>query len=325
MRLITSDDIIDTYCKIVQRGSGFFLSKFTFDKTTRTKSAFSDTAFESSNWWIIPTVKRRWNEMITGNPDINYKQFLFENFVQGKTDLKLLSLGSGVCSHELELAGYPNFSEIVCLDLAKNLLDQAEAIAKSEHKTNIRFVCSDIKNFDFKSDSYDFVLFNASLHHFENVAQLLENQVKKCLKPSGKLIINEYVGTTRQQFPKNQIDATNHAISIIPKAFRKRFKTNITKNSFSGPGMLRMIIADPSECIDSENIIHSIHKNFKILVEKPFGGNILMGALKDISHHFVETDSQKTAILNQLFQLEDDYLKNHQSDFVFGIYEKSSD
>ena len=47
-----------------------------------------------------------------------------------------------------------------------------------------------------------------------------------------------------------------------------------------------------------------------------------MNVLKDLSHHFVDTNEGKIEILNALFEFEDDYLKSNKSDFVFGIYQK---
>ena len=74
------------------------------------------------------------------------------------------------------------------------------------------------------------------------------------------------------------------------------FKSKFHKNKYRGVGLIRMILADPSECIDSSSIMPSIHKNYKTIVEKPYGGNLLMSALRDISHHFYETDSEKEKI-----------------------------
>ena len=65
----------------------------------------------------------------------------------------------------------------------------------------------------------------------------------------------------------------------------------------------------------------TIHKHYKTIVEKPYGGNLLMSVLRDISHHFYTLDDEKEAILEKLFLLEDTYMKNNPSDFVFGIYE----
>ena len=53
--------------------------------------------------------------------------------------MKLLSIGSGVCSHELKLAEYDNFEEIVCVDLAQNRLNEAKEVALSKGLKNMHF------------------------------------------------------------------------------------------------------------------------------------------------------------------------------------------
>ena len=125
------------------------------------------------------------------------------------------------------------------------------------------------------------------------------------------------------QFPKHQIDAINNAIQSIPEVYRQRFRTSITKSKVSGPGSLRMIIADPSECVESESILPILRNKMNVLEERPYGGNVLMYALKDISHHFIKMDPNKEAVLKNLFALEDAYLNQHPSDFVFGVYKKN--
>jgi ubiquinone/menaquinone biosynthesis C-methylase UbiE len=322
MRIITLDDFIDTYFKIIQRGSNFFFSKFTLNKEKRTKSAFDNTSFISSYFWNIPRVLERWNILVTGNKDINYIDYLTHNFLKDKTQLKLLSLGSGICNREIELAQHSNiFKEVVCLDIADNLLQIAAKSAKDKNVNNIKFIHQNIDDFEFKESDFDIVFFKSSLHHFDKIDEFLSTKIRQTLKPDGLLIINEFVGATRHQFSKEQINSINEAIAIIPKKFRIRFKSKYVKTKYRGVGVLRMIMADPSECIDSESIIPAIHKHYKTIQEKPYGGNLLMSALRDISHHFYELNDEKEEILNHLFLLEDNYLKNHQSDLVFGIYE----
>lgn len=324
MKLITLDDFIDTYFKFIQRGSSFILSKFTFNDEKRTNSAFDNTSFISSYFWSIPKVQDRWNLLITGDKNKNYLDFLSQDFLKEKKDLKLLSLGSGICNREIELAKNNTiFKEIVCVDIADNLLQIAAKSAKENKLTNITFLAENIDNFNFKENDYDIIFFKSSLHHFKNIDTFLSGKIKQTLKPNGLLIINEFVGATRHQFSKNQINAINDAIAIIPKKFRIRFKSKFYKNRYRGVGLLRMIMADPSECIDSSSIMPSIHKNYKTIIEKPYGGNVLMSALRDISHHFFELDQEKEIVLNKLFLLEDSYLENNQSDFVFGIYENN--
>ena len=322
MRLVTLDDFIDTYFKIIQRGTGFFFSKFTFNKEKRTKSAFDNTSFISSYYWNIPKVIERSNILISGNKDVNYIEYLTTVFLKNKTKLRLLSIGSGISNREIELAEHTNiFKEVVCVDIADNLLKIGAKNAEGRNLTNIKFVVQNIDDFEFKENDFDVVFFKSSLHHFDKIEQFLSGKIKKTLKTAGLLIINEFVGTTRHQFSKNQINAINMAIRLIPKKFRIRFKSNLYKNKYRGVGLIRMILADPSECVDSSSIMPSIHKYYKTILEKPYGGNLLMSALRDISHHFYEIDQEKEHVLNNLFLLEDEYLKSNSSDFIFGIYE----
>lgn len=322
VKLITLDDLIDVYSKARQRGTKFILSKFNWSGQSRTKSAFNESAIESSNWWIIPKVRERWNLLISGDANVNYEAFMMREYFSDHHGLKLISLGSGTCTHEIELAKYPNFAEITCLDIAENRLNEARKVAESKGLHQMKFVSGSIYDYDFKGEHYDIILFNASLHHFKNIPKLIEETLMKTLKPGGKLVINEYVGPDRLQFPSYQLQAINHSLKEIPEAFRTRFKLNLKKAHFFGSGWLRMYLADPSECVDSSSILPSIHKNFNIIVEKPYGGNLLMNVLKDISHHFVSDSRSANDILQKLFENEDAYLLHHPSDFIFGIYEK---
>jgi len=322
MKLITLDDFIDTYFKAIQRGSKFFFSKFTFNKEGRTKSAFDDTSFISSNFWSIPKVVERWNLLISGDKNVDYLQFLTDDFLKDKTNLRLLSLGSGICNPEIKLAKNNHiFKEVVCVDIADNLLQIAEKKATKNNIKNIKFIAKNIDDFEFNENDFDIIFFKSSLHHFDKIDSLLSGRIQKVLKPDGLLIINEFVGATRHQFSKKQIIAINEAIKSIPKKFRKRFKSKLHKNKYRGVGVLRMIMADPSECVDSESIIPAIHKHYNTLIEKPYGNNLLMSALRDISHHFYELNTEKKQVLDKIFEIEDKYLKENQSDFVFGIYQ----
>ena len=320
MRYITKDDILDIYIKANQRGLDFVLSKLNLKGKARTKSAFDQVQIQNANWWIVPEVQKRWFAKVSNNPEINFIQYIMK--VLGKEkQLKLISLGSGNCTKELELAEYPNFQSITCMDLAQNRLNEARKKAEQSRLTNIEFVCTDITQFKFPKNHYDVFFFNSALHHFDQIDNFFKNTIIPSLKPDGKLVIIEFVGSTRLQFPQHQIKAINEAIKIIPKPLRKRFKTNSYKSSFSGSGIWRMKLADPSECIDSASIIPTIHKYFNIVEERPYGGNILANVLKDISHQFIELNNEKKEVLHQLFQFEDDYLQKYDSDYILGVYQ----
>tara|TARA_Y100000766_G_scaffold120279_1_gene103338 strand:- start:26055 stop:27026 length:972 start_codon:yes stop_codon:yes gene_type:complete len=322
MKIITKDDFIDLFSKCKQRGIEYVLSKLTLNRLSRTKSSFNQSKIIHSNWWIIPLVRKRWNILITGKADKTYEEYMMTEVFQDKKKLKLLSIGSGSCSHEITLAKYDNFEEIVCVDLAQNRINEAKEIAKKLCLKKIKFVCEDIFKYKIEDDYYDIIFFHQSLHHIKKVDNFLKTKVSSWLKLNGNVVINEFVGENRMQLSKYQINTINKALEIIPIKYKSRFKTGHIKTKFYGSGILRMMLADPSECVDSSNIIKSLHKHFNPIVEKGFGGNIIMNVLKDISHHFVENNKEKEKILKKLFEFEDAYLKSNKSDFVFGIYQK---
>lgn len=320
MRIITIEDLKDIYIKFHQRGLPFLLSKFNFDSYKRTQSAFNEKEIQSSNFWQIPDVKKRWNTLITGDENISYEQHITENYFKDKENFKILALGSGVCSHEIKLAELNPHWEIHCFDFSNELLKKAKTISDEKNLKNVFYFAENILKYPFKSGEYDAVFFHASLHHFNNIHQFMDDIVIKSLKSDGHLIINEFVGNNRLQYSKTQLDYINHSLKEIPKKYKNIFKTNIHKNKYYGSGILRMIIADPSECADSINILPAIHDKFDTIEEKPFGNNILQSALKDIAHHFIDSDPEKKAVLQKVFALEDELLLKHSSDFVFGIY-----
>jgi hypothetical protein len=82
-----------------------------------------------------------------------------------------------------------------------------------------------------------------------------------------------------------------------------------------------MIISDPSECIDSSTIIPAVHKHFKVIEEKPFGGNLIANVFRDISHHFVDLNEEKQQVLENIFKIEDEFLVTNPSNFMVGFYE----
>jgi ubiquinone/menaquinone biosynthesis C-methylase UbiE len=320
MPLITPDDFSETYSKLKQRGLVFILSKFNLRARSRTMSAFNEWDIEGSNWWMIPEVQQRWNEKISGNRNINISSYISYKYLIGSG--KIVSVGCGSCTQELLLAAACPHWTITCIDIAENLITEAKGIAIQQGLTNIEFKVADVVNEPLPVNEYDAVFFHSSLHHFYQVYHFLKNNIKPSLKTNGLIFIFEMTGSNRLQFPKHQLKEINRLLLMIPKAWRKRYKTNRLKKRVTGPGLLRMMLADPSECADSSSILPSLHSLFTIVEEKPIGENLMMLLLKDIAHHFIEEVKEKKELLYEFFRQEDEYLKTNPPDFVFGVYRK---
>lgn len=326
MRIITFDDIIETYVKIYHRGFRYLFTKLSFSSNRRAKSSFNATSIDSANYWIIPRVRQRWNKLISGNESVSYEDYVVEKYLKGRSGLNLLSLGCGTCSHEMIFARHHCFQLVKCVDFSDKTLGVAEDQANALGLTNMLFECADVNGIQIPPSTYDVVLFHSSLHHFRNIPDLLQ-KVKGVLRSGGVLILNEYVGPNRLQITKGQLKAINEVLrTCIPREYKRRFLTNIYKEKVWGSGLIRMFVTDPSEAVESEGIEPAINAYFNVIEEKRQGGDLLMWVFKDISHNFLQDNDETNRVLDNVFRFEDDFLSRNDASFVFGIYSpKSSD
>jgi ubiquinone/menaquinone biosynthesis C-methylase UbiE len=319
---ISIGDFIDLYYKVKQKGFNILLSKFHLSNQTRTVSKWN-TVTDSSDFWIIPEVINRWNEKSTGDPNLEHEDYVVSKYFSQSNGLRMLSVGCGTGSKERKFAKYPNFELIEGIDLAANRVEEARENAINHNYKNINYIVGDFAKYNFKPEIFDIILFNSSLHHFDNIDNILQTKVLPSLKKGGYLIIFEYTGPKRLQWTKSQLDFSNELLNEIPNKYKERFDSNSIKKRIYRPGLLRMLLVDASEAVDSESIIPSIHKHFKIIEEKKIGWNILHLLFKDIAHNFLNKDEETQKLLSYLFEQEDKYLLlNGTSDAVFGIYQK---
>jgi SAM-dependent methyltransferase len=313
-------DFLDLAIKVKEKGIGFFLSKFTPNSIERTKAAFN-ASFVSPNWWIIPAIKNRWNFKISGQEDKTYEEFLVD-FLPLKNGEKrsLLSIGCGNGNHSMKLAELGWCTEVLGIDLATLSIAEANKSAKRKGLSQCNYQARNVLTTTFDR-TYDVVLFHSSLHHFDNMNQFLLETVAPLLSTNGLLVVFEYVGPNRLQWTKEQLEKSNELLRSIPQAMRTRLDGSIKRKIYR-PGLWRMILSDPSEAVDSAVIRSALDKHFNPIVVKSKGGNLLHLILKDIAHHFVDDKVETKRILQELFEAEDAFLQKHESDFIFGVYQK---
>lgn len=313
------DDFVEMWIKIRQRGFSFILSKFNFNSNYRTITSFS-TSFQHANWWIIPRLRERQNYLITGHRDMSYESYISDKYLSLTESAQLISIGCGSGSHEIMLATMNPRLKITGYDFAQDQIHLANQKVVSENLKNIEFIKRDIYQVSFDMHSVDIFLFNASLHHISDIHHFIKEKIKPALKPGGLIIINEYVGPDRMNFSDEQMKYCDEVLNAyISKENRKILGTNIIKSHCYRLGRLRMLISDPSECVDSSSILPVLRLHFEEVEFKPLGGNILMPVLKHIAHHFVNDHYDQ---LQAVIDCEETYLQNHPSDFVFAIYRK---
>jgi ubiquinone/menaquinone biosynthesis C-methylase UbiE len=307
--------------KTHQKGLRFLLKKFNFNPSARVRAAFN-SGQSASNWWIIPEVQKRWNKMISGDENCHYESYLTQRFFSDKKDLSLLSIGCGVGNHAIRFAESGHFSRVEGIDLSENLIATANNKVKALGLKNCAFRTHDILSKPVK-DQYDVVLFHSSLHHFPDMGKFLEERTLPACKENGVLVLFEFVGPNRHQWTKEQLRASTELLQRIPKKWRKTQLPFYTKYKVRRPGIWRMLLADPSESIDSESILPEVHKRCQVMQETFLGGNLAHLIFKDIAHHFVQMEREQRKIFAEIMESESKFVENQrQSDFIFGVYKR---
>jgi ubiquinone/menaquinone biosynthesis C-methylase UbiE len=109
--------------------------------------------------------------------------------LQGKT------IAQFCCNNGRELLSAMQLEPVlgVGFDIAENFIVQAKQMAAKVGQTNCEFVAGNILEIDPKYDSiFDLVFFTVgAITWFEDLGTVFA-KVEKCLKPNGKLLINDY-------------------------------------------------------------------------------------------------------------------------------------
>jgi SAM-dependent methyltransferase len=109
---------------------------------------------------------------------------------------RCLSLGSGLGRVEKFLISLGFTSKFETIELSPYANKKAKV-----YDEGIKPCEGDLNFVELEPESYDFILCNGVLHHLINLEHVL-GQINRALKPSGILLVSEYVGPTRWQFPE---------------------------------------------------------------------------------------------------------------------------
>lgn len=322
--LVNIHDFSILYNAVKQGRLNLVLSKLASSKQKKVEKSWEHIKKPPINWYDIPEVKRRWNYLISGDVKIDHYEYIFRKYFSSRKNLKALSLGCGTGHRELKWAELGVFKNIDAYDLSKTRIEFAKKEAEEKgYSKIINYRVADIYKIKERNNYYDVILVEHSLHHFSPLKDLLF-RINNFLKPDGFFIVNEFIGPTRFQWTDRQIKVTNGLLSILPAKYRVKWSDKTIKTKIFRPSKLSMILNDPSEAVESSDILPLLQKVFNVKEVKEYGGTILMMLFSDIAHNFLSEDQEAKHFLNFCFRAEDILLqsKNIQSDFVVAVCKK---
>lgn len=311
--IIRKTDILCIRDKLLD---GVVLNKLTglsrgFSHLTRLQTHWDSKATEMAGRHVrlfsdIPQVRRRIHQQYGGKDVVGW---IFENFLQGRTALKVGSVGCGTGNAELELAklgGRETFQSITGFDPSNTsvqLANYAATEAGFSHFLNFMSGTIEEPPSAFTKESLDIVFAFSSLHHLTNLHRNVE-LMRKWLKPGGLLIAHEYVGPSRQQYSPTEVSLITALFSALPEKFRLDYHSGHVRRGVPIPGELLMWLYDPSEMVEASTILPAINNNFQNVKFHVELGTLLLCLLKEIGHNFPDGDFESEKIINKICDIE---------------------
>ena len=277
-------------------------------------------------WTAIPDVGERQNLLISGDANVDYYEYITHKYFSDRELLYALSLGCGSGIRELKWAELGKFKRIDAYDLSASRIHHAVAQAREKGYDKIIHYCTaDVYKVGMSDNFYDVVLAEDSLHHFSPLKEILL-RIHRTLKPTGYFIVNEFVGPTRFHWTARQIEVVNGLLSILPFRYKTQWNSDSVRPNAFRPSRLSMILRDPSEAVESSDILPLLNQIFEVVEIREYGGSILSLLFSGIAHNFLSEDDEAQRFLHLCFEVEDLLLKSGdiQSDFALVVCKKQA-
>jgi SAM-dependent methyltransferase len=288
------------------------------------ESSWERTEGPPSYFWNIPAVCRRANRLITGDPDLDYTNYVAHKYLAPLQPLRGISLGCGTGEKELRWTNLCDFSRLDAYDISTSRIAHAQDRAEAAGRTELHYHVSDLSGIDWPRAEIDIVFGDQSLHHLSPLEPLLL-EIRRALKPTGYLVASEFIGPTRFQWTDRQLEVINATLALLPARYRRRWTTGRIKRRVHRPSRLAMQMGDPSEAIESARIAPLLERHFEVVERRDYGGTIVHMLFDDIAHNFLdeaggEKDGQARRLIEMCFQIEDTLLEVGEIESDFALF-----
>jgi SAM-dependent methyltransferase len=279
----------------------------------------------NDQWWSVPAIQRRWNKLVSGDAACDHYAWLSDRYMT-RGGLSGLSVGCGEGARELAWARTGKFRRLIGVDITPVAIEVANRAAKSFGLDEIvEFRVGDLADTRvLGTERFDVVIGEHSVHHLTPLREVL-TALRDRLVPEGLFMLNEFVGPTRFQWTEEQLRVINHLLPLLPPRLR-RTVDGTEKTKEYRPSLLYMRLNDPSEAVESEQILPLMDELFERIEFLPYGGAVLHLLLSRIGHNFGDDDEEALEWSTIIARIEDQLMASGRlkSDFAVCVYRKRS-
>lgn len=257
-----------------------------------------------------PQVMGRVCEHLFGSSETGFIDYIGQQLpALGQSHVLSLCCGDG--SFECALAEQGVFGRVTGMDISPARVASGNARIASRTlpcgqplAERVQLRCADVNQADYGQSAYDVVLAKSSLHHIENLEHAFE-QIRRCLKPGGKLVSIDFFGPTRFQWTDTQL-------ALRSWFWRQRVPAELRHDDqgqpipeITRPSVQSMLEMDPSEAVRSGELYALLQQHFELHSDLALGGTLLNLLLYgDIVNRFDPANPAHNAVIHEAVDWE---------------------
>lgn len=212
--------------------------------------------------WMHEEVVRRYiNESVTGSPRVWPTEWL-QSQVRSPFQAAV-SIGCGEGALERDLLAKGICKLILGIDLSSEALKLAEAKARAQGLSGVRYEQGDMNTLELPAAAFDAAFFHQALHHAEDLDSCL-SVTASALLPGSLVYIDEYVGPSRGEWSFALIEAAAEVFAQLPLSVRRSRRLKLPVDW-----------RDPTEAVRSSEILAAVSRHFVVTERHDYGGNFL--------------------------------------------------
>ncbi len=224
------------------------------------------TAFLRAEWSAHPLAQERLHSMLGY---LSREEWFIKTRLPHAPVRRGLGIGVGTAATELQLLASGAVEQFDVYDVSPVALSAArEEAQRLGVEERVRFVCEDINRVALPHETYDLVTFIASLHHIEQLEQVLRS-CYAALAPGGMMWAAEYIGPDRFEYPDADTAFAERFYRILDPGLKKAWEPEL---HFPTPE--EVILVDPTEAVHSSEIIAMARSIFPKLEIIPTYGTL---------------------------------------------------
>lgn len=229
-----------------------------------------------SRFWLADTeVRQAVNAAVTGSPHEWPLEWFAREYAALLPFGKCAVIGCGTGALERDLLSKRIAAHVTAVDVAPSAVAFAQREAeRGGLQSRVSYGVADAAAFLGKEENaFDAIFFHGSLHHLEPVEDILR-LTRNALRTGGLLYLDEYIGPSMRHWTWWRLAAANGAYyAVVPRSLRRPRLIRAPRNP-----------DDASEMVDSASIRPAVHRMFRVISERGYGGNILGLVYPNLQH-----------------------------------------